>query len=291
MFSQNAQNFIYGALDPLYRELKNDNIVNGTVEIINASLRFNPAEDMIMDLGTHRKGQHKYAENELKWYLSKDRSIKGHPGIEENKIWSIICSDNGMINSNYGWCVFSPENGDGRHLMFENIKDKSGKSQYDFAIQQLKEKPLGRQSIIFYARPSIQWEWNDGIHAKSDFICTINTQHFIRNNKLDYIVNMRSNDAIMGLHAADLPWHSYVYNKMLDDINNYIVANEAQHFEETGEKINIPLIKPGTMYWNAASLHVYERHFDLLTKIVEEYREWNRKMYGPCRCAKDCIGE
>lgn len=253
-YSVNAQSFLKGALVPLYHELKAGNIVNGTVEIIDAHLTFYPDENCIMDLGTHRKGQRKYVENELRWYLSMDRQIHGHEGIETNPIWSKICSDSGRVNSNYGWCVFSPENGYGGGI-------GEGLSQYDFALRQLKEKPDGRQSVIFYSRPAMQWEWNDNVNAKSDFTCTFQTQHFIRNNHLDYIVYMRSNDAIRGLHCGDLPWHAYVYNRIINDLNDVNGLNT---------------ILSGRILWNAGSLHIYERDFELLTNIVEEWLEWNK---------------
>jgi len=268
-YSVNARNFIEVILDPLYRELKNNNIVNGTVEIIDAHVFFMANDETAMELGTHRKAQHKYIENEKKWYLSMDRCIKGHPGIEDNQIWSKICSDDGIVNSNYGWCVFSADNGTLSKGSIYTNAEYGGEhmSQYDFALQQLRLSPEGRQSIIYYSRPEMQWEWNDNINAKYDFTCTINTQHFIRNGKLDYIVNMRSNDAIRGLHCGDLPWHGYVYNKMLEDINKHRDINS--------------YIKSGKIFWNAGSLHVYKRDFELLTKIVEEYREWYKDNLGP----------
>jgi thymidylate synthase len=82
--------------------------------------------------------------------------------------------------------VFDPNNGDRRM------------SQYDYALNQLVSHPEGRQSVIYYGRPEIQWEWNDDKHAHHDFICTFCTQQFIRNGKLEYVVNMRSNDCITG---------------------------------------------------------------------------------------------
>ena len=256
MLTTNAKRLIEGALIPLWKKWQVQDTVNGTVELLNVHLKFDPS-DPIFDLGTHRKGQPEYVKNEKEWYLSLDRCIKGHPGIEDNKIWSAICTDDGYVNSNYGWCVFSPENGNGKM------------SQYDFALEQLKVNGInsGRQSIIYYSRPQMQWEWNDGIHAKKDFTCTINTQHFLRNDKLEYIVNMRSNDVIRGLHCGDLPWHCYVYNKMFNDINKWRDEIEDQ------SDMAFQNCEMGTIYWNAASLHCYERDYQLLDKIVKEYIE------------------
>lgn len=233
-------------LELLYSNVQKNILVNGTSEIINAHLEFDPNDYMVY-LGESRKAQYKYVENESSWYDSMDRCIKGHPGIETNPIWSRICTDNGIVNSNYGWCVFSPENGDGV------------KSQYDFALQQLLDNPNGRQSVIYYSRPAMQWEWNDNVNAKSDFTCTFCTQHFIRDNTLFYIVNMRSNDIIRGLHCGDLPHHGKVYNRMYEDL-----------------KHTYPDLQKGKIYWNAGSLHIYERDFGLLKNILEEYDEYRQ---------------
>ena len=245
-YTKNAEYLIKQVLIPLWEKVQKNELVNDTVEIINANLIFD-ATDTKLDLGKSRPPQHKYIENELNWYLSQDRYIKGHPGIEDNKIWRDICStEEGKVNSNYGWCVFSPENG--------NIREN--KSQYNYALGQLVSNPCGRQSVINYGRPQIQWEWNDRINAKSDFICTFVTQHFIRNKKLDYIVYMRSNDIIRGLHCGDLPWHGYVYDQFIQDLKQY--------------EINVNY---GYIYWNAGSLHCYKRDFSLLEKIIKEYEE------------------
>ena len=89
----------------------------------------------------------------------------------------------------------------------------------------------------------------NGMH---DFICTYSVQVFINENKdgekrLDYIVYMRSNDAVYGFDN-DALWHMEVQNQLAQDLSNRL-----------NDRIN-----PGDLYWNAGSLHVYERHFNLL---------------------------
>ena len=59
---------------------------------------------------------------------------------------------------------------------------------------------------------------------------------------------MRSNDAVFG-YKNDRYWHNHVFNKALADLR--------PHY---------PKLAKGKLYWNAASLHVYPRHF----KLVEE---------------------
>ena len=102
---------------------------------------------------------------------------------------------------------------------------------------------------MIYTRPSIQQEYcRDGMH---DFICTYAVQCFLNDTddgySLDYIVYMRSNDAVFGFNN-DALWHTHVHHLLQ---------------EELERRLNKP-VTIGTMYWNAASLHIYERHFKYL---------------------------
>ena len=76
--------------------------------------------------------------------------------------------------------------------------------------------------------------------------CTNNVQVFIRNDKLIYIVNQRSCDAVFGF-GNDLAWHKYVYKLLLEDI-------QTRYPEVDAEPIN----------YICGSLHVYPRHHNLL---------------------------
>jgi thymidylate synthase len=242
LYDSNETELITKIFRPLNEKLRDNVKVAGTVEFVDAHIKFDPKKPYL-DFGTIKKAPRKYIEKELAWYLSKNLSIKGY--MEDVEIWNKICTDDKKrVNSNYGWCVFGPKNGNGKE------------SQYDFALQQLKEHPDGRQSVIFYSRPSMQYEWNDNVHAKHDFTCTYCTQHLIRDNKLEYIVNMRSNDAIFGL-INDFAWHCYVYDRLIQDLG----------------------VEYGTIHWNAGSLHVYERHWELLQNIVKEYNDWANKNF------------
>lgn len=174
-----------------------------------------------------------YVKHELDWYLSQDLSIIGHAGIENNPIWKQCAAPNGNVNSNYGWCILSDNNF----------------NQYNHAISALLNNPSTRQSCCYYTRPSIHNECADDVHAHYDMTCTIYTQHFIRNDVLIYIVSMRSNDAWHGLRN-DLEWHKYVYNMMY-----------------TALKDKYP-VKPGSIHWNAGSLHLYDRDLSKVDQFL-----------------------
>lgn len=114
--------------------------------------------------------------------------------------------------------------------------------QFLSCVHELRQNPDSRRAIMIYTRPSMQWEYNqDGM---SDFICTNTVQYLIRGGKVHAIVQMRSNDAVFG-YKNDYAWQKYVLD---------LVSNE----------VGVPA---GDIYWNVASLHIYERHFEL----VEDY--------------------
>ena len=168
-----------------------------------------------------------YVHRELAWYQSTSLSVHDIPApIPE--IWLKVADSHGFINSNYGWCIWSVEN----HY------------QYFHALNALKSDKDTRRACMIYTRPEMQVEYNrDGM---SDFMCTYNTQVMIRNNELHYIVNMRSNDVWAG-YKNDRFWHNYVHDQLMHDL-----------------KQTYPNLKKGNLYWNAASLHIYESQFYLL---------------------------
>jgi thymidylate synthase len=239
-FTNNSLEVINKVLLRLSSQKARDN----TLELRDVCLNFDPREQYL-DFGETKKSNREYIKNEIEWYCSKDRCIFGHKGIESNKIWKQCATENGIVNSNYGYLVFSASNF----------------NQYDYALQSLIKNKYTRQSVIIYNRPQIQIEHDDGINANHDFICTMYTHQFIENdNTFTYIVYMRSNDIIYGL-PNDYSWHYYVYHKM---------------FNELKEKY--PELKIGKIIWHAGSLHIYERHYDLLDKIIKEYLEWSNSI-------------
>ena len=178
-----------------------------------------------------RQSPKKYIDQENNWYNSHSLNIEQMNNIQ---VWKNCADENDEINSNYGNLVFSRNNF----------------SQFSNVLNTLKTHKDSRQAIIIYTRPSIHYEWNS--HNASDFICT-NFQHFlIRNNKLNCIVNMRSQDVIYGLFS-DIPWFFDVYKKMFNEL-----------------KITYPDLEYGNVFMQYNSFHCYERHFEILEKIVND---------------------
>lgn len=187
-----------------------------------------------------REPNYDYAERELEWYKSQSLYVDDIPG-NTPKIWEQVSSktnDIGKINSNYGWCIFSNENG----------------NQYRECKNALINDPYTRQAVMFYNRPSMHKDANkDGMH---DFMCTYQVQCFL--NKyfyigdykkeqfyiLKYIVYQRSQDLVFG-YDNDILWHDYVANKLCHELSNKI-----------GYKVY-----PSYIECNVGSAHIYERHF------------------------------
>ena len=81
-------------------------IINGkqkTVEIQNAN--FIADKDWIV-----REPNYEYARREIAWYDTMSLYIKDIPD-KIPIIWQNVSDINGKINSNYGWCIYSEENG------------------------------------------------------------------------------------------------------------------------------------------------------------------------------------
>ena len=198
-------------------------------EILGAKIKFLPHK--------HIKGASEaYIKHELEWYQSMDLNIKGHDGIENNKVWQSCATDKGNINSNYGWCLFSKEN-------YE---------QFDNAIKSVAANNMTKQAVMIYSRPSIHYEWNDNVHAKKDMICTVYVSALLRDKKLHWHVHMRSNDIWFGLRN-DLAWQQWVQEQFVEKLNAMSIK-----------------CKCGDILWFADSLHLYDKNYDLARKFLEE---------------------
>lgn len=190
------------------------------VELID--VHFEADEDYII-----RKPNYEYIQRELAWYVSQSLFVADIPG-EIPTIWKHVASKFGKINSNYGWCIFSKENG----------------NQYDNVLDKLLQDESTRQAMMIYTRPSMHTDATQD--DMQDFMCTAYTHHFIRNNELVYIVYQRSCDAVFGFNN-DVAWHQYVYDKLHEDLAS-----------------KYPDLKRTNIRFNIGSLHVYPRHYKFL---------------------------
>lgn len=188
---------------------------NKTIEIVGASF-------IADDVSIFGKVNESYVKRESDWYHSMSLNVNDFPGGAP-EVWKAIAATDGTINSNYGWCVFSDEN----------------EAQLSKVIEELKRNPESRRATIIYTRPSMWHDYND--RGRSDFMCTNVVQYVIRNGSVHCIVQMRSNDSVIG-YKNDRAWQEEVLQKIADALN----------------------LPTGKIHWQVGSLHVYQRDFYLV---------------------------
>lgn len=197
--------------------LLNQTNKRGMLEIIGAS--FIADGDFIF--GTPDRT---YIDREISWYMSQ--SLNVYDMVNPPKVWMDVASSYGTINSNYGYLIFSKENGE----QFKNV------------IRTLRRRPDSKQASMIYTRPSMHSDsYVDGM---KDFICTNAVSYNMNQedeSKIDCVVQMRSNDAIYG-YKNDYAWQKFILDKVCSELGKI----------------------PGTIYWQVANLHIYPRHFHLI---------------------------
>ena len=176
-----------------------------------------------------------YIEIEKAWYESQSTNVNWITDTYNRNVpeaWKYAANTYGEINSNYGHIIYS----DKYHHQFGRVLDE------------LLTNKDGRRATMVYTRPSIWEEYNED--GKNDFICTNAVTYYIRDNWLQSVVQMRSNDVVFG-YKNDYAWQLYVLEQLVKDYNDC---------KENG----VPELKAGDLIWQVQNLHVYERHFHLV---------------------------
>ena len=182
-----------------------------------------------------RSSQWKYIAAELLWYFM-GRNDVGYIA-KFAKFWESIQNNDGTVNSSYG------------HLLFTNINEHQF-TQYNWAFESLKKDKDSRQAVLHFNLPTHQREEN------KDFVCTMYGIFQIRDNKLNLTVSMRSNDVILGL-PTDIAFFATLQSQMLF----HLVLHGGDEFKD---------LQLGSYTHIANSFHVYERHFDLVKRMISE---------------------
>jgi len=184
------------------------------------------------DLSVH------YMIAELLWYLSGNDSTDWISNY--SSFWSKISDDGKTANSAYGARIFKP------HKRISSTINETW-TQWDYIINELKQDPDSRRAVVHIRSPQ------DSILASLDMPCTLSLQFFLRNDKVHMVTSMRSSDVILGL-AYDVPAFT-IFQELL----------ALQLTQELCRPIGL-----GTYTHLSASLHLYERHFKMAEKILEE---------------------
>ena len=151
--------------------------------------------------------------------------------VEHAKAWQKLKQPDGSFASNYGQYIFGPS--------FDE-------SQFKYVIKTLiGDRDSRRASMMFLNRDHL-YEGN------VDTVCTYAINFRIIDGYLNMTVMMRSNDVIFGFtNDAFCFWNLYhfVYAMLADKMDG---------------------LKMGSYTHLVNSMHVYERHFDMISDIVRE---------------------
>ena len=197
-------------------------------EIINYSIVVENPRNRVITFAD-RKTSMKYLLGEFIWYLS------GSPNVQDinmySKFWEAIAKEDGTVNSNYRTRIF----GHSKLYPF---------NQWNKAKELLQKDKDSRQAIIRINHA------DDYTYMNLDVPCTLTLQFFIRNNALHLVVNMRSNDI----------WRGYCNDQFQFTMLQELMMLELREF--------YPDLQLGKYYHNAASMHIYEMHFEAAKKII-----------------------
>lgn len=191
--------------------------------------RFELSEPLVVTLAS-RKLKPSYVIDEFKWYMSG--SLQVDDISKSAPFWDKLKDEHGEVVSNYGYWLFH------EHVFFEN--DRKYKSRFDNCVDILVADPYSRKAII-----NIHGVDNSQINPK-DTPCTLSIQFLIREDELYMIVNMRSNDLVLGW-CNDILQFQFIAWMM------FAVLKHRHGFKD---------LKLGIYTHFAGSLHIYDRHFD-----------------------------
>lgn len=180
----------------------------------------------------HRKLKLDYVKQEFVWYLRGDKFDISIKNIAS--MWDDLINTDGSINSNYGYYIFNQQTSPGHASNFARC------------VETLVRDKMSRRAAIMIL---------DNGHLNSvtkDYPCTAYLNFLIRDNQLIMMVRMRSQDAIYGM-GNDAPFFSFVQELM------YVALKPVY-----------PELEMGPYSHVADSFHVYERHFEMLEKIIDE---------------------
>ncbi len=168
----------------------------------------------------------RYLAGELFWYFSGKNDLKFIS--QYSSFWKHIANSDGTTNSAYG------------HLLF-----KENPCEWNWAHNSLINDKDSRQAIIHFNKPQHM------VEGTKDFPCTLVGVFQIRENKLNFTINMRSQDMIKGL-TFDLPFFTVLQQCMLN-----LLINKYENLS----------IGKFTLFVN--SLHIYISDNSIVTNILK----------------------
>jgi thymidylate synthase len=178
-----------------------------------------------------RSSQFRYIAAELLWYFSGRRDVAFISRFA--KFWESLDNGDGTVNSAYG------------HLLFGDSNEHSY-TEWDWLMESLANDSDTRQAVIHFNKPSHKRDGN------RDFVCTLSGTFQIRGGKLNLKVHMRSNDMILGT-PTDVAFFCLLQEQVLVLLKRVY-----------------PALVLGSYVHEVDSLHIYERHFGLVSSMLEQ---------------------
>lgn len=117
---------------------------------------------------------------------------------------------------------------------------------YKWVVDELKRDSHSRRAVIPMNQP-----WQLDVD-NNDHVCTMNIQFMIRDNQLHMFISMRSCDIVFGL-STDLMTFYLLYNIVYGLLLR-----------------SYPQLEFGQIYHTSQSLHVYERHYQMVEQILAD---------------------
>lgn len=163
---------------------------------------------------------------------------------------------NASFTSDTGFIVYHDHNVTNEQWYIDNYEPLLG-DQINNVVEAIKNDHDTRQAYIGMLCPN---KYQNG-----DKICTIGMQIIYNkfDKRLDYIVYMRSNNVCE--YTQDSLWQCKIFTIIINRLISELDKD----------------IRPGYIYWNVGSLHIYEEDFKYLsdeTKIAKEYIEYEKRI-------------
>ena len=189
----------------------------------------------------------KYLAREFLAYFNG--SLKVDEGLgEASKMWTTLANDKGEICSNYG------------HYVFHQRVPSTGKTQYEWVIDNLKKSRDSRKAFI-----NINQLQHKDMDSK-DFPCTLGMQFFVKQNHLCCSVASRSTDIFTGL-PYDMGFFSFVTELVYKDLKRQ-------------SKEQDPKLKLGYVTMKTQFTQIYDATRTKALKMLEDNTKKERPAYA-----------
>lgn len=230
----------------------------------------NPTMDYVITKDLERnKVIEDYSKKEFDLYESGSNLAEDFG--KASKFWLKLQNPDKTVNSAYGYLVFKkksmgnqfemvmrPHPGYSKKVFCETedqvlekndlgtvlVAEPIFRTPVEWAEMCLREDKDTRQAVVKFSLPEHFWKGN------KDFTCTLHGIFMIRNDKLNFTVNMRSNDMTLGL-VYDLPWFISLMYRMKDRLKDVY-----------------PDLQIGTYTHYVHNIHVYDRDEDKINKML-----------------------